>query len=266
VTTYSTGAQLWIGNWKTNLDYRHVNARAPERRTETDNVQLSTYSRMPWYGGLGGGVGLAGDGIVTWKALADLDVFYGSVGLLAAREAYDYTAELIENDITSLVLTASIIQRPTDRITLRGSYSYRDFSDDNYSHDVQAGVGYQILRKPAISVGYRFRYLNFDRQSRGGYFDPSDFLANSAFVNLSIEIDRLYGYIEPYFGYQTYDRYNVSHDEIFYGATGSLGYRINKWLAIEGNAEWGNYGGSTVSKSEDDWYYNQVGLKLIISL
>lgn len=266
VTTFSTGAQVWLGNWKTNLDYRHASADDPDRTEDSDALQLSTYSRMPWYGGLGGGIGIAGGSIMTWKALADFDVFYGSVGLLAAREAYAYTAELLDNEIRATILAVSIIQRPTDRIALRGSYSYRDFSDDNSSNDIQAGFSYLFFRKPAMAVGYRFRYLDYERQSRGGYFDPDNFLANSAFVNLSFETDRFYGYIEPYVGYQNYERYDDSHSEIFYGATGSLGYRVNKWLAVEGNAEWGNYGGSNLSSGSDDgWYYSQLGLQFIFT-
>jgi tetratricopeptide (TPR) repeat protein len=267
VTTYSAGTQFWLGNWKTNLDYSHVSARAPGLSNESDNVQLSTYSRMPWYGGIGGGVGLAQGGIMTWKALADFDVLYGSVGLLAAREAYSNTAELVEKDIRALILSASIIQRPTDRITLSGSYSYRDYSDDNSSHDVQASAAYLFLRIPAISAGYRFRYLDFHRQSYGGYFDPDNFIANSVFVNLSFWTNRVYGYLEPYIGYQIFDRYGESRSETFYGAAGSLGYRVTDRIAIEGNAEWGNYAGSGVAAGgEEGWYYGQIGVRFIILL
>ena len=265
VNTYSAGTQFWLGNWKTNLDYSHVSARAPSFSNESDNVQLSTYSRMPWYGGLGGGIGLAQGDIMTWKALVDFDVLYGSVGLLAAREAYSYTAELVEKDIRALVLSATIIQRPTDRITLSGSYSYRDYSDDNSSHDVQASAAYLFHRIPAISAGYRFRYLDFRRQSYGGYFDPNNFIANSVFVNLSFWTNRVYGYLEPYIGYQTFDRYGESESETFYGAAGSLGYRITDRIAIEGSAEWGNYAGSGVAAGgEEGWYYSQIGARIII--
>jgi tetratricopeptide (TPR) repeat protein len=265
VTTYSTGGQFWLGNWKTNLDYSHVTARAPGFSNESDNVQLSTYSRMPWYGGLGGGVGLAQGDIMTWKALADFDVLYGSVGLLAAREAYSSTAELIEKDIRALYLSASIIHRPTDRITLSSSYGYRDYSDDNRSHDVQVSAAYLFHRIPAISAGYRFRYLDFRRQSYGGYFDPDNFIANSVFVNLSYWSTHVFGYLEPYFGYQTFDRYGESKSETFYGAAGSIGYRITDRIALEGNAEWGNYAGSGVAAGgEEGWYYYQIGARFIL--
>jgi predicted Zn-dependent protease len=265
VTRYSAGSQFWIGNWKTNLDYSHVSARAPGLSNESDYVQLSTYSRMTWYGGIGGGVGIAQGSFMTWKALTDFDVLYGSVGLLVAREAYSYTAELVEKEIRALILSASIIQRPTDRITLRGSYSYRDYSDDNNSHDIQASAAYLFHRIPAISVGYRFRYLDFDRQSYGGYFDPDNFIANSVFVNLSFEVNRVYGYLEPYIGYQTFDRYGNSKSDTFYGAAGSLGYRVTDRIAIEGHTEWGNYAGSGVAAGgEEGWYYTQVGLRFIL--
>lgn len=265
VTTYSAGTQFWLDNWRTNLDYRHVSARAPDRSNESDDVQISTYSRMPWYGGLGGGVGLSQSSLITWKALADIDVPYGSVSFLAAKEAYSYTAELIEKEIRALTLSAKIVQRPTDRITLSGSYAYRDYSDDNHSHDVQASAAYLFFRKPATSAGYRFRYLDFRRQSRGGYFDPDNFFANSIFVNLSFEANRLYGYIEPYIGYQTFERYGESRSETFYGGAGSLGYRVTDRIAVEGTAEWGNYAASSVaSGGESGWYYSQIGLKFTL--
>lgn len=267
VTAYSVGTQFWLGNWKTNLDYSHLSAQSPSLSNESDYVQLSTYSRMPWYGGLGGGVGLARGNIMTWKALTDFDVYYGSVSFLAAREAYASTAELIDKDIKSLVLSASIIQRPTDRITVTGSYSYRDYSDDNNSHDVQASIAYLFHRIPAISAGYRFRYFDFKRQSNGGYFDPDNFIANSIFVNLSFWTSRVYGYLEPYIGNQTFDRYNESNSQIFYGAAGSVGYRITNRIAIEGNAEWGNYAASSIAATgEEGWYYYLVGVRLIVLL
>jgi len=263
VTTYNAGTQFWLANWKTNLDYRHFSARGPDRSKESDDIQVSTYSRMPWYGGLGGGVGLAQGSFMTWKALADFDVLYGSVGFLASKEAYYNTAELIDKDIRVLTLAARTVQRVTDRITLRGSYAYRDYSDDNSSNDVQASAAYLVFRNPATAVGYRFRYFDFRRQSRDGYFDPENYIANSIFVNLSFEAKRLYGYIEPYIGYQTYKRYGDSNSEVFYGAAGSLGYRLTDRIAVEGTAEWGNYGGSVAYGGESGWYYWQAGLQVI---
>jgi hypothetical protein len=266
VTTYATGAQFWLGNWRTNLDYSHVSAWAPDLSNESDYVNLSTYSRMPWYGGIGGGVGLAQGSFMTWKALADFDILYGSVGFLASSDPYAYSAQLIQNGIRAMTMSAAIVQRPTDRITLRGGYAYREYSDDNDSHDVQASLAFLFFRKPAIAAGYRFRYLDFRRQSGGGYWDPDNYFANSGFVNLSFEVNRVYGYIEPYLGYQSYTRFDESKGGIFYGFTGSLGYRMTNWMALEGTAEWGNYAGSSAAFSGGEgWYYNQVGLRLIIS-
>lgn len=263
VTTYNAGTQFWLANWKTNLDYRHFSARGPDRSNESDDVQLSTYSRMPWYGGLGGGIGLAQGDSLTWKALADFDVLYGSVGFLASKEAYYNTAELVDKDIRVLNLAARTVQRVTDRITLRGSYAYRDYSDNNSSNDVQASAAFLVFRNPATAVGYRFRYFDFRRQSRGGYFDPDDYFANSIFVNLSFEANRLYGYIEPYTGYQTFKRYGESNGEVFYGAAGLLGCRVTDRIAFEGAAEWGNYGGSIAYGGESGWYYWQAGLQVV---
>lgn len=264
VATYNAGGEVWLNNWKTNVDYRHFSARGPAGSKESDDVQLSTYSRMPWYGGLGAGVGLAQGRFLTWKALADFDVLYGSVGFLASEQAYYGSSELIEKNIRVMNLAVNTVQRVTDRITLTGSYAYGDFSDHNSSNDVQASIAYLVFRKPAAAVGYRFRYLDFRKQSGGGYFDPNNYIADSIFINLSFEADRWYGYIEPYVGYQTFSRNNDNTSEVFYGAGGLLGYKVTNRIAVEATAEWGNYGGSGVTAGgESGWYYYQGGLRAV---
>jgi tetratricopeptide (TPR) repeat protein len=264
VTTYGAGSQVFLKNWKTNLDYRHFSARGPYGSRESDDVQLSTYSRMPWYGGLGAGIGLAQGRFLTWRAVADFDVLYGSVGLLASEQAYYSSPEVIDRNIRVMNLAVNTVQRVTDRITLGGGYTYGDYSDHNSSNDAQASIAYLVFRKPAIAVGYRFRYLDYRRQSGGGYFDPGNYIADSIFINLSFEDGRWYGYIEPYVGYQTFSRNDDNTSEVFYGAAGSLGYRVTGNFAVEAAAEWGNYGGSGVAAGGDSgWYYYQAGLRLI---
>jgi hypothetical protein len=71
--------------------------------------------------------------------------------------------------------------------------------------------------------------------------------------------------MEPYIGYQTFDRYSESRSETFYGAAGSLGYRVTDRIAVEGSAEWGNYAASGfASGGESGWYYYQIGLRVVV--
>ncbi len=263
VWTYFSTATVWFGNWQTTLDYTRVDAKDPDIKTSLDNIVLSTYSRMPFYGGIGGSVGLTDWGrFVPWSVRGDIDIPDGSIGVRVGDDALAYTAAVIDNHIHAFNSPMYALYRPTDRVTLFGNYSYRDYSDDNSANDLIGSISYLVLRKlAAIAIGYRGRYLDFRRQSGGGYFDPFNFVSNVAFVNISYEKNDFYGYLEPYFGYQTYTRYEEGNNSSIMGAAGMLGYRFSKHFAMEVNLEGGDY---AVSASGASNYY-QVGSKFIIN-
>ena len=263
VWRYFLNGTIWLGNWKTSIDYTHTDAKDLSGSMLTDDVVLSTYSRMPFYGGIGGSVGLADSGrAITWSVREDLDIPSGSIGVRVGVDALSDTAGVSRNHIRVLNAALSVAHRPTDRISLFGIYNYRDYSDDNYSNDVMGSASYLVLRKPAaIAIGYRGRYLNFDRQSGGGYFDPYNFISNALFVNLSFENGPIYGYVEPYGGYQSFTRNEEGNYSWFGGGYGMIGYRFTKHLAAEVTAEGGNY----AAGASGAWTYYQIGARLIVT-
>jgi|GEM_PF-578407 len=263
VWRYFLNGTVWLGNWKTSIDYTHTDAKDLNGSMLTDGVVLSTYSRMPFYGGIGGSVGLADSGhAVTWSARGDVDIPSGSIGARVGVDSLSDTAGVLRNNIHALNAALSGSLRPTDRISLFGIYNYRDYSDDNYSHDVLASASYLVLRRPAaIAIGYRARYLDFKRQSGGGYFDPNNFIANMLFVNLSFENGPIYGYAEPYGGYQSFTRNGEGNYSYVGGGVGMIGYRFTKHLAAEATAEGGNY----AAGASGAWTYYQIGARLIIT-
>jgi tetratricopeptide (TPR) repeat protein len=267
---YFVNGTVWLGNWKTGVDYTHTDAKDLNGSIVTDDVVLSTYSRMPFYGGIGGSVGLADSGrILTWSARGDVDIPSGSIGAKVGEDNVSDTAGVSRNHIRALTAGLSVALRPTDRISLLGNYNYRDYSDDNSASDVMGSASFRVLRKPvAIAIGYRGRYLNFERQSRGGYFDPSNFVSNALFVNLSFEKGPIYGYVEPYGGYQSFTRYDEGNYSYFGGGVGMLGWRFSKHVAVEATAEGGNYAVGASNETIDaggQWTYYQVGARLIIT-
>lgn len=281
VTTLYGGTQFWLGNFRTNVDYSRLRLQGEATGVddagntilfntgkETDYVQLSTYSRMPWYGGIGGGVGLSDGKFFTWHGKADMDVLYGSVGVYIANEPYNYLADLVESNIRSKAYQAWLNQRPTDRITVTGSFTHREYSDSNGSDDIQASISYLVLRNPFISVGYQFRHMDFRRQSGGGYFDPDDYRAHSVFTTFAYYNLPFYMNITPYVGYQDFTRNDEHEHGIFGGVTGLLGYRIGNRMAIEATGEWGNSptGGGTSAGAGTGWYYYVAGLRVILVL
>jgi tetratricopeptide (TPR) repeat protein len=262
VWRYFLTGTAWFGNWKTNLDYVYTDAKDPNGTVLSDSIVLSTYSRMPFYGGIGGSVGLADSGrFITWNARGDLDIPDGSIGVRVGEEALSDTAGVSRNHIHALNSVLSVAYRPTDRIFLSASYGYRDYSDDNNAHDVMGSASYLVFRKPAtIAIGYRARYLDYSRQSGGGYFDPYNFISNALFVNLSFENGPIYGYLEPYGGYQSFTRNEEGNYSWFGGGAGMIGYRFTKHLAAEATAEGGNY----ALGASGAYTYYQIGARLII--
>ncbi len=262
VWRYFVNGTVWLDNWKTSIDYTHTDAKDLNGRMLTDDVTLSTYSRMPFYGGIGGSVGLADSGRITWSARGDVDIPFGSIGARVGEDSLSDTAGVSRNHIRALNAALSVSLRPTDRISLFGIYNYRDYSDDNYSHDVLASASYLVFRRPAaIAIGYRARYLDFERQSGGGYFDPDNFISNALFINLSFEKGRAYGYVEPYGGYQSFTRNEEGNYSYFGGGVGMIGYRFTKHLAAEATAEGGNY----AMGASGAYTYYQIGARLIIT-
>lgn len=263
VWRFFAAATVWLKNWKTTLDYTRTDGRDASTTGSSDRLFVSTYSRMPFYGGVGGGVGLMDSGRgVAWSLRGDVDIPDGSVGARVGVDSVSDTAGVMEQHIKALTAGLSGVWRATDRITLLANYSYRDYSDDNSAHDVMGQAGCLIWRRPvAVAAGYRIRYMNFRRQSGHGYFDPQNFIAHVLFVNASFERGRFYGYAEPYGGYQSFTRNEEGNYSMIVGGAGLLGYRFSKHAALEASAEGGN---SAVGASGAYNYY-QLGARLILT-
>lgn len=257
VWRYFVNGTVWLDNWVMNLGYIHTHATSPGWSKDADDALLSTYSRLPFYGGVGASIGVANPGgYLIGGIRGDLDIPDGSLGVNFTSYMMRDTAELIENRIRVVSSSFYTAYRLTDRVNLFGSYAYNSYTDSNYSNSVNFSAAYITMRRPVVlSVGYRFRYMDFNRQTRSGYFDPENFFSNTGFVNLSFDKARFYGFIEPYLGYQTYSRYNRSYSESFYGGACLIGYRLTEHVAIELTGE-GSHGGVGVSGA---YNYYQVG-------
>lgn len=235
-------------NWKLELAFRHTDARDLTRSAGADDLSLSAYSKVTRRLGIGAGVGatrLSDGDARTFPAghvRADASVVRGTIGIVASRTVFAETAQLMENGIRFTSITTSIAWPLPHRFSLSGSYSYKDYSDDNASDDVQASLRYAFrLAGPAIGVGYRVRYLDFDRESGGGYFDPSDYVAHQAFATLYHEWRRVYTYLEPFYGHQSFTRFGVKTDDTFGGGNGVLGVRLAKSVSLEIRGESSDY-------------------------
>jgi hypothetical protein len=182
-------------------------------------------------------------------------------GFAIGREGMTDTAQIIENEIRVASYGLYISQRLTDRFSISGNYSYRDYSDHNNASDFSFSPIYSIYtRNPTINLGYRFRYLNFNRQSGSGYFDPNDFFSHQILASLYFEKEKYYIYFGPYGGYQSYRRDGEVNEGFFGGGNAALGLYLSKNFLFELNGEGGNYALGAAA----GFNYYLVGFKLQI--
>jgi tetratricopeptide (TPR) repeat protein len=248
VERYMASFGFPAGRWKNVASYVHTEAHDDTRRNRADAVAGETRVQVTRRLAAGAGLGIirySGDGAADFllgHLKADADMPWGSAGLSLSSEPLTDTAELIEKHMRFAAARAYLSRGLTDRLFLYGSYGYAYYSDDNKSHDLLLSPRYVLLEEnPRLNIGYRFRYLDFDRQSFGGYFDPNHFLSHQIFVNGSFESGKYFGFAEVFVGQQSFTRYNVNHYDVIYGGTANIGYKLTQKVSVEVNGEAGNY-------------------------
>ena len=242
---------LLYGSWMRNLywdfSYRHSDARDKTRDNRAEDASLNVYTNVTDTLAVGGGLGFnqLGDGgntnFLTGHAKADVRIFKGTLGVNFSREVLSDTAQLIENRIRMTSGGLYLSQALTDRFSLYGGYNRKFFSDQNRAHDAQFVSQYAVYLVPRISVGYKFRFLDFRKQSGSGFFDPDNYVSNRFFSSLYLEREKFYIYSEFYLGHQSFKRNGFPASDFIYGGSGSLGFKPTQNIALEFNVEGGNF-------------------------
>ena len=230
-----------LSDLKAELRYRHTDA---EDRTRDKNAESFSFYLAGRLGDdikarAGAGAAFKGNGgFFTGLLGAETNLRGWTASAGVSRDLLTDTAQIVENGIrvSDYSLSAS---RASGRTSLYGSYNYRRYSDDNSASDLSVTPRYTLKPgSPRVDIGYRFRYLDFDRQSGGGYFDPENFIAHQLLLTLSYEHAGFYAYLEPYYGWQSFDRNGASTEDFFGGGAGVIGYRTGR-STIELSAEGG---------------------------
>ena len=249
------------GRWDTELAYRLTDAKDPVRHENAEDIGITAHGKVGRFDtGAGMGINHAGGGnLVTGMARAGSDTAWGSIGASASREMLTDTAQLIENRITRTSGTLSLSETASPRLSFTERFTYSGYSDGNNSEDLWLGAKYAVtLVPPKIAAGYRFRYLDFRRQSGSGYFDPEDFTSHQVYASLYAEKNGYYAFLEPSVGYQSYTRYEGRISDTFYSLFASAGWTMKKCTAFEIYVEGGNYAAGAVA----GFNYYQVGFRL----
>jgi len=263
---YSLIGNAWNGNQKYGLNYRHTDDDDPSRDNRAEELQVNVYSRLTdrFAGGAGVGFTQLDDrhtsNFPTGYVRLDARLWSGSAGASVTREVLTDTAELIENRIRMTNVGLYLTQPLTERFSIHAGYNYKSFSDGNHANDLQFVSQYAIFLAPRIMIGHRFRFLDFQQQSRSGFFDPNNYLANRAFTSAYYENRYFYTYLEGFIGYQTFRRNGVASANVIHGGAGSLGVKPIAKLAVEVNVEGGNFAAGSAS----GFSYFIVGPRIVL--
>ncbi|HEX7231727.1 MAG TPA: hypothetical protein VF452_15110 [Candidatus Binatia bacterium] len=250
---YSFAGDFWVGNQKYGLSFRHTDADDPTRDNRAEELLFKINSRITDAISAGAGIGFAQ---LADRHTSDFPIgffrtetklFAGKAGAAVTHEVLTDTAELIQNRIRMTTAGLYLSQPVTERFSTYGAYTYKSFSDSNHANDLQLGGQYAIVLTPRIVIGDRFRFLDFQRQSQGGYFDPNNYVANRGFTSLYYEHRYFYTYLEGYLGYEWFKRNGANTQQLVHGGAGALGVKPITNLAIELNVEGGNFAAGTVS-------------------
>lgn len=251
---YSAAPSFWLGNFDLGAFYRHTEANDDRRYKRVDEFSLRAYTNLNESVGVGGQLGLAhlsrGSSATFPAGEVRVDAMVvpgGRLGASVTREVLTDSAELIENRIRATFAMLRWAQNWTDRLATTAVYRYGTLSDSNHLHDARLTTEYFLWLKPKVSIGHRFRYANFQRQSRGGYFDPNDYYSNRGFVSFYMEQERFYSFAEVFAGQQAFKRNGFPSKDTVYGGAASLGFKPTRAIALEFSVEGGQLAAATSS-------------------
>ena len=250
---YLLSSSFWTGNLKMDLGYRHTDAKGGTGDGRAEDLSFTIYSKVTESLGVGAGLvlnQLSNDNTTNFASghiKDDANISNGTIGASISWEVLAETTQLIENRIR-LTNIGIYISQGFNRLSLYGGYNHKDYSDENSANDFQLASRYAFsIKNPAITLGYKLRYLDFNRQSGNGYFDPSGFISNQIFISSTLEKGKFYGHIEPFIGYQSFKRSGSKSSDLISGANATVGYNLTKDFLFEANAEGGNYAVGTAA-------------------
>lgn len=262
---YALSAGFWTGAWKWGLGYLYTDAEDPARSAADHDLSLSAESRLTERVAVGGTAGvnrMANDNsgnFFVGSARVDATLLDARIGAGVARKVFADTAQLIENAIRFTEISSYLEYPLLYRFTVRAGYASREYSDDNRSDDWQGSIRHRFLfGNPSVTAGYRIRYLDFRRESGGGYFDPSGYLSHRAELSVDYEKGRGYVHLAPFVGYQSFHRRGVATEGFFSGGEGVIGANVTGSVAVELHGE----GSDEAGGSAAGFSYYQVGVRM----
>src|SRR3972149_5090981 len=191
---YTLGFGFRLKRWLGRMAYVYTSASDDTRDNSENSLSVSFNSKIADMTDLRAGIGVTmlnngrSNTFLTGSAGISKVIGNNTLGIDISRSFLTTTAKLIENRIRMDNYTLSSSYRFNNKVSLNTSLSYRDYSDDNTSFDIQIAPRYTLFAvNPGVVIGYRLRYLDFERDSNGGYFDPDSFVSIELFSNISYQ-------------------------------------------------------------------------------
>lgn len=242
-----------IGNQAFSLNLGRTDSRGTVGRARADVFSLKTQFNRDGMLGFTGAFGLSrlhsGSTVQysTGHIRIDGRLSNTTLSVTAGSIMLTDTSELIGNKIRKTNAGIEVLQKFHERFLLSGGYNHLLFSDGNNANDVQLHSEYRISLKPRLSIGYRGRFLDFERQSQSGFFDPENYISHRIYSGLYLKRQNFYMDFEVYVGKQDFKRYGVHTNDWITGGTGSIGITPVRGLAFEINASGGDFAAGSVS-------------------
>jgi hypothetical protein len=122
---------------------------------------------------------------------------------------------------------------------------HRDFSDRNSSNSIQLAPEYdsQIFGL-GLGLGYRLRYMAFERHTLNGYYNPLVSYGQQVFLDAAYDAGRFYFRFDVAGGRGTSKNSVISTAASDFSGegTGTLGWRFSERVLAELTASGGDYG------------------------
>lgn len=172
------------------------------------------------------------------EAQIDTQLWSGNAQLSYSNKLLTANAFLIQNEVDVSTRKVSYSRLFGKSLTLKTFYSRNHYSDDNRAKEVDATLLWALNKTaPLFSIGYSYRFNDYEKSSNSGYFDPQNYVANRLLLLAAYEKRSFYLYTELVSGLQQYERNQtqqkdrLTHVGITCGLTLWRGFRVE--LSVE---------------------------------
>ena len=182
----------------------------------------------------------------------------------ARREPYRYSVPLIENRIVVDAFSAGASGRVGDDWFVFAEATAWDTSDDNtrLSANLAANRSWESGAH-TFQAGAVTRWLDWRKDTNGGYFDPSNFVSLGGTLHAfgPASADKKVDYdVNLEVGLQSFDFMGAhTSQDPYYLLSARVGWQVTAAARLECFAE----GGSYASQGSDNWRYTRFGARLV---